>query len=104
MRSRNCTGRSSRRMWHFLWPEVKDEEEVPITYITNGVHTATWMARRLRLLFDKYIGEDWLERLDDPETWEQGGWHPGCRTVGGAHAPQAQTGILYPQPGPHSAG
>ncbi len=62
-------GHVARRMWHFLWPEVEDEEEVPITYVTNGVHTASWMARRLRVLYDRYLGEDWLERLDDPETW-----------------------------------
>ena len=61
-------GRVARRMWNFLWPEV-EEDDVPITYVTNGVHTATWMARRLRVLFDKYLGEDWLDRLDDPETW-----------------------------------
>ncbi len=42
---------------------------MPITHITNGVHTPTWMARRLRVLFDKYLGEGWLDRLDDPETW-----------------------------------
>jgi len=62
-------GRVSRRIWHFLWPEIEDDDDVPITYITNGVHTPTWMARRLRVLFDKYLGEGWLERLDDPETW-----------------------------------
>ncbi len=64
-------GHVSRAMWRFLWPEVKDEDEVPITYITNGVHTASWMARRLRALYDHYLGEDWLEHLDDPETWEK---------------------------------
>ncbi|HTX90544.1 MAG TPA: alpha-glucan family phosphorylase [Anaerolineales bacterium] len=62
-------GRVSRRMWKFLWPEVETEDEVPITSVTNGVHTATWMARRVRVLLNKYLGEDWLERLDDPETW-----------------------------------
>jgi starch phosphorylase len=62
-------GRVSRKIWHFLWPNIENEDDVPITYITNGVHTPTWMARRLRLLFDKYLGEGWLDRLDDPETW-----------------------------------
>jgi starch phosphorylase len=62
-------GRVSRKIWHFLWPNVEDEDDVPITYITNGVHAPTWMARRLRVLFDKYLGEGWLDRLDDPEMW-----------------------------------
>jgi len=62
-------GRVSRKIWHFLWPDIEDEDDVPITYITNGVHTPTWMARRLRILYDKYLGEGWLDRLDDPEMW-----------------------------------
>ncbi len=63
-------GRVSRRMWQFLWPEV-EEDDVPITSITNGVHTSTWLARRMRVLFDKYLGPDWLDRLDDPLLWKQ---------------------------------
>ncbi len=62
-------GRVSRKIWHFLWPAIEDEDDVPISSITNGVHTPTWMARRLRILFDKYLGEGWLDRLDDPEMW-----------------------------------
>ena len=63
-------GRVARKMWHFLW---KDEEvdDVPITYVTNGVHTDNWMARRLGVLYEKYLGSDWRERLDDPKTWEK---------------------------------
>lgn len=63
-------GRVARRMWHFLWPELP-QEEVPITYVTNGVHVATWMARRMRLLLNETLGEDWLENLDDPLLWEK---------------------------------
>jgi len=37
--------------------------------VTNGVHTANWMARRLRLLLDAHLGADWLENLDDPDLW-----------------------------------
>jgi starch phosphorylase len=62
-------GRVSRRMWKFLWPEVENVEDVPITSVTNGVHTATWLARRVRVLLGKYLGENWLEHVDDPETW-----------------------------------
>jgi starch phosphorylase len=63
-------GRVARKMWHFLW---KDEEvdDVPITYVTNGVHADNWMARRLGVLYDKYLGSDWRENLDDPETWSK---------------------------------
>jgi starch phosphorylase len=63
-------GRVARKMWHFLW-EDKEVDEVPITYVTNGVHTDNWMARRLGLLYEKYLGFDWREKLDDPETWSK---------------------------------
>ncbi len=59
----------SRRMWNFLWPQ-KDEEDVPIGYVTNGVHTSSWLARRMAVLFQTHLGEDWLERLDDPTLWK----------------------------------
>jgi starch phosphorylase len=62
-------GRVSRRMWKFLWPEVENEQDIPIISVTNGVHTATWLARRVRVLLDKHLGENWLETVDDPETW-----------------------------------
>ena len=61
-------GRVARRMWHFLWPD-HDEDEVPISHVTNGVHTANWMARRLRNLLSQHFGEDWMDHLDDPELW-----------------------------------
>ncbi len=62
-------GKVARKMWHFLWPERR-EEDVPISHITNGVHTGTWLARRLSHLYDRYLGPDWMENLDNPQTWE----------------------------------
>ncbi len=61
-------GKVARKMWGFLWPDKK-EDDIPITYITNGVHTGTWLARRLGFLYDRYLGNGWLEHVDDPETW-----------------------------------
>jgi len=62
-------GQVARKMWNFLWPERK-EYDVPISYITNGIHTETWLARRMGLLFDEYLPAGWRTRLDDPEMWE----------------------------------
>lgn len=59
----------ARRMWQPLWPEKK-EEDVPIDGITNGVHLPTWVDPKMELLFNKYLGKDWLERHDDPQTWK----------------------------------
>lgn len=63
-------GRVARTMWHPIWPEQR-VENVPISHVTNGIHTDTWLARRLGHLFDRYLGDEWRDRLDDPETWEQ---------------------------------
>ena len=63
-------GRVARRMWHFLWPDRR-EDEVPISYITNGVHIDSWLARRLGILFDQYLGPEWRERMDDLEVWDR---------------------------------
>ena len=59
----------SQKMWNFMWPERK-EENVPIGYVTNGVHTRSWLARRMGLLFEKFLAPDWIEHIDDPVFWE----------------------------------
>ncbi|HPO59632.1 MAG TPA: alpha-glucan family phosphorylase, partial [Anaerolineaceae bacterium] len=56
-------GTVSRDMWKWLWPDRR-VDDVPIQTVTNGVHTGTWIARRMRVLFDQYLGPDWMERLD----------------------------------------
>jgi len=63
-------GQVARHMWQFLWPDRR-VDEVPITHITNGVHTGTWLARRMRVLYERYLGADWYEHIDDPELWRQ---------------------------------
>ncbi|MEE8567567.1 MAG: alpha-glucan family phosphorylase [Anaerolineales bacterium] len=68
-------GQVARQMWSHLWPN-KPVDEVPIVHITNGIHTYTWLARRLQYLYDKYLGPDWMERLDEPEIWENIGRIP----------------------------
>jgi glycogen phosphorylase len=63
-------GQVARHMWKHMWPDL-DEKDVPITHITNGVHPGTWIARRLRVLYDRYFGPSWIDRVDDPELWER---------------------------------
>lgn len=57
-------GKITRRMWHGLWPEVK-EEDVPISHITNGIHVLTWLAPEMSRLYEKYLGRDISQRYDD---------------------------------------
>ncbi|MEM7034877.1 MAG: alpha-glucan family phosphorylase, partial [Chloroflexota bacterium] len=62
-------GEVSRKMWKWLWPN-KNVDDVPITYVTNGIHTETWLGPDLKALFDQYLGENWTLRIDDPVMWE----------------------------------
>ena len=63
-------GEVARRMWKGLWPQVP-EEAVPIDHVTNGVHVPTWIEPKMELLFNKYLGPDWLTDHDDPLIWEK---------------------------------
>ena len=63
-------GEVSRAMWHFLWPDRK-VEEVPISHVTNGVHSHTWVSRRMGIVFDQYLGTEWRDNLDDVEMWKK---------------------------------
>ena len=63
-------GEVARKMWNVLWPEKKTDD-VPIASITNGIHVGFWMARRMKLLFERYFGMDWYEHLDEPDMWTQ---------------------------------
>ncbi len=62
-------GEVSRKMWRSLWPGVP-EDQIPIDYVTNGVHVPTWVEPKIKLLLDKHLGDDWLDAHDEPARWE----------------------------------
>jgi starch phosphorylase len=59
----------SREMFQDLWPRLP-VNEVPITSVTNGVHSPTWINGDLASLYDQYLQPDWRERLEDAKMWE----------------------------------
>lgn len=63
-------GEVSRALWQKLWPDKK-LEEIPISYITNGVHAPTWVSSLLRYLLEQFVGQEWEARLRDPNTWAE---------------------------------
>jgi starch phosphorylase len=63
-------GEESRRIWAPLWPG-REATKVPIGYVTNGAHVATWMANPLVTLLNAHLGSDWLLQLDDPAVWSK---------------------------------
>jgi len=74
-------GEVSRAMWSGLTPG-KQEDEVPIGHITNGVHVPSWLAPQMFRLYDRHLGTGWhdhsseariwegIENVDDGELWE----------------------------------
>lgn len=62
-------GEIARRMWKSLWPDIP-EEKTPIDHITNGIHIPTWIEPKMQLLFNKYLGPDWLTDHDDRDVWK----------------------------------
>jgi starch phosphorylase len=60
-------GAVSQSLWKDVWAGVP-VHEVPITSVTNGIHTKTWMAPEFSALYTKYLG-DWEEHLTEPDFW-----------------------------------
>jgi starch phosphorylase len=61
-------GEVARDMWQALWPG-RPVDEVPVTHVTNAVHVPTWVGDPMRELLERHLGEGWMERAADPETW-----------------------------------
>jgi len=60
----------SRRMWKNIYPGLPDNE-IPITSITNGVHTQTWVAPEIAALYDRYLGNAWQDKPTAFEVWQR---------------------------------
>ncbi len=63
-------GEVANQMWPSLWLTQMTDGK-PIDYITNGVHIPTWIEPKMELLFDKYLGPDWLKDQDSEVVWER---------------------------------
>ncbi|MCI0681087.1 MAG: alpha-glucan family phosphorylase [Gemmataceae bacterium] len=63
-------GAVSRRMWKSIWPDLP-EAEIPITSITNGVHTPSWLAPEMSQLYDRYLAMQWDSRPTDHSVWRR---------------------------------
>lgn len=63
-------GEVARHLWSGLWPGTA-EDEVKIGHVTNGIHVPTWLAPEFGRLYDRYLGEDWLDGQDEAELWDK---------------------------------
>lgn len=62
-------GHVSKKMWQAGFPEIPFDE-IPIDYITNGVHTPTHLSNDMNELLYRYLGETFVRNPSDPEVWK----------------------------------
>ena len=61
-------GQVSAAMLKDMWPQVTAEEN-PIDHVTNGVHVPTFLSLEWIDAFDRFLGPDWRQRMQDPANW-----------------------------------
>lgn len=61
-------GDVSKDMFAPMWKGYLTEE-VPIGYVTNGVHLPTWISRNWLAFYRKHLSEDILTRQEDRTLW-----------------------------------
>jgi len=63
-------GQVSRKMWKNIWKELP-EEHLPLTSITNGVHSRSWLSNEMAGLLIRYLGTRWLDDPTDFDIWKK---------------------------------
>jgi starch phosphorylase len=63
-------GAVSRELFGEVWPNIAANES-PITYVTNGIHTCSWLSPHLKELYNKYLIPYWQDRIYDDEVWKK---------------------------------
>ena len=59
----------SSELFSEVWPNIISNES-PITYVTNGIHTCSWLAPNLKRLYNKYLIPYWQDSIYDDAVWE----------------------------------
>ena len=63
-------GAVSRELFGEVWPEIAANES-PIGYVTNGIHTCSWLDPNLKKLYNKYLIPYWQDNIQNQSTWEK---------------------------------
>ena len=63
-------GSVSRELFADVWPEISPQES-PITYVTNGIHTCSWLAPNIKELYNEYLDPYWQDKIYEDSTWEK---------------------------------
>ena len=63
-------GAVSRELFSDVWPDIAPNES-PITYVTNGIHTSSWLAPNMKKLFNQYLMPYWQDNIHQNYTWDK---------------------------------
>ncbi len=63
-------GAVSRELFSEVWPNIAANES-PIGYVTNGIHTCSWLAPKLKELYNKYLIPYWQDNIHHDYVWEK---------------------------------
>ena len=63
-------GAVSRELFGEVWPEIAANES-PIGYVTNGIHTCSWLDPNLKKLYNKYLMPYWQDHIQSDSVWEK---------------------------------
>ena len=63
-------GAVSRELFGDIWPNIA-ANEAPITYITNGIHTCSWLPQNIKSLYNQYLAPYWQDNIYNDEVWEK---------------------------------
>ena len=63
-------GAVSRELFADVWPEIAANES-PIGYVTNGIHTCSWLSPNLKQLYNKYLIPHWQDKIQYDYVWEK---------------------------------
>lgn len=63
-------GAVSRELFAEVWPEIAANES-PIGYVTNGIHTCSWLSPSLKQLYNKYLIPYWQDKIQYDYVWEK---------------------------------
>ncbi|MDO5557297.1 MAG: alpha-glucan family phosphorylase [Clostridia bacterium] len=63
-------GEVSRELFAEVWPNIAQRES-PIDYVTNGIHTCSWLGPKMKELYNKYLIAYWQDNIHKNEVWEK---------------------------------
>ena len=63
-------GAVSRELFGDIWTNIATNE-APITYVTNGIHTCSWLPQNIKSLYNEYLAPYWQDNIFNNDVWEK---------------------------------